>query len=293
MAVSKNITRESMALATAIAGGLADGHTCLLTDQNNQQLHRIGSNYYLPAQSKYYNGSSWTYYTAGFAAVEVPSTGYFGLAAGKGRFVFTDDAQDYITVKTADLHIPDGWLKIGADTQPASALDVVGDASFTGGLTVAGTIEASSGLNIIGGLTTVGNNTEGIANHSGAGATTGNVDVGLAAWGGAYLLAVTFQVWWTGGVTGYTKSVKCTYIATAIETGTPVLTQIGTDATVDTGVSGVVVTTAAATTGNIIRFVCSCTDGAGTADRVSVNINTVEFLNTYRQWANPYTKHNA
>ena len=273
MAVDKNITRESMALATAIAGGLADGHTCLLTDQNHEQLHRIGSNYYLPAQSKYYNGAVWTYYDGDFANVVVPSGGFLGLASGKGRLVCTDAAQDYLSVKTADLHIVDGWLKIGADTQPTVALDVVGEAKITTGLTVGGT------------------NTEGIADHSGAGATTGNIDVTLAAWSGTYIMTVCFQIWWTGGVTGYTRSVKRTYIATAIETGTPILTQIGTDATVDTGVLGVVVTTATATSGNIIRFVCSCTDAAGTADRVAVNINTVEFMNTYRQWTTPFTAH--
>ena len=273
MAVSKNITRESMTLAAAIAGGLADGHSCLLTDQNKEHMHRIGSNYYIPAQSRYYNGASWTYYQGTFASIVIPSAGYFGLGGSKGRLVCTDDAMDYLSVKTADLHIPDGYLKIGADTQPAVALDVVGAAKITTGLTVGGT------------------NTEGIANHSGSGATTGNVDVTLAAWSGTYIMTVCFQIWWTGGVTGYTKSVKRTYIATAIETGTPILTQIGTDATVDTGVSGVVVTTATATSGNIIRFVCSCTDAAGTADRVAVNINTVEFMNTYRQWTTPFTAH--
>ena len=216
MAVSKNITRESMTLAAAIAGGLADGHSCLLTDQNKEHMHRIGSNYYIPAQSRYYNGASWTYYQGTFASIVIPSAGYFGLGGSKGRLVCTDDAMDYLSVKTADLHIPDGWLKIGADTQPTVALDVVGAAIVDGALTVTGLLTASASIAMSAG---------GVLTRGLSYALTCNETTGSNTWTTVFtpsaLESGTIEI--TGGIgsdevnnNGWARYVDVKYIAGAI-----------------------------------------------------------------------------
>jgi hypothetical protein len=66
MSTSVHITRIKDTQANVIAG-LDDGQTALLTDQKNEHVHRVGSNFYYPAVSKYTaDGVSFTYVDADF-----------------------------------------------------------------------------------------------------------------------------------------------------------------------------------------------------------------------------------
>jgi hypothetical protein len=60
MSDNKHIARIKDTWANVLAN-LDDGQTALVTDQNNEHVHRIGSNYYFPAMSKYWNGSAFVY----------------------------------------------------------------------------------------------------------------------------------------------------------------------------------------------------------------------------------------
>lgn len=70
-AVSKNIKRIKDTLANIIAG-LADGKSALLTDQKNEHIHRVGSDFFFPAMSKKTaDGSSYTYLDSEFNDLDV------------------------------------------------------------------------------------------------------------------------------------------------------------------------------------------------------------------------------
>ena len=69
MAVVKHITRETTDWATALAN-MDDGQSGLLTDQDNQHIHRIGSNYYFPSINKHWTGAAWVYHDVIYKDIE-------------------------------------------------------------------------------------------------------------------------------------------------------------------------------------------------------------------------------
>lgn len=70
MSVDKHIARIKNTWAFALAN-LDDGQTALLTDEKNEHIHRIGSDFYFPAMSKKWTGAAFTFLDSAFNDLEI------------------------------------------------------------------------------------------------------------------------------------------------------------------------------------------------------------------------------